>query len=44
MFQDVFVERKKQDLASATDIEVSIELDMIAILPGSVLELFIPKK
>ena len=44
MFQDVFVERKKQDLASATDIEVSIELDKIAILPGSVLELFIPKK
>ena len=44
MFQDVSVERMKRDLATPTDIEVSIQLNTIAVLPGSVLELFIPKQ
>ena len=44
MFEYVTVERAKQDLSSPTDIEVSIQLKKIDVLPGSVLELIIPRQ
>ena len=43
-FGNVEVKRTKYDLASPTDIEVSIQQTPIAVMAGSVLELRIPKE
>ena len=43
LFDDIYVERMKQDLSSPTDIEVSIKLGNVSIMAGSVLELRVPK-
>ena len=42
-FSQIKVERKALALASPTDIEVSINLDQVEVLPYSVLELVISK-
>ena len=43
-FTVIKIERTVVSLATATDIDVSISLDSLAILPGSVLQLFVPKE
>lgn len=42
-FKQVSVERMKQDLAKPTDVEVTIKLNDISIMAGSVLELIVPR-